>query len=356
MSDLNREDEEQRKNSLNHCWVAYIYPFCFVVPDHKEPLEVTLEEINKNSYDYGKLSSIVGTFPIVIEDIKDYRMVVCYDGALAVPQLKAFALKEQAISYFNQIFCNLLIGGVYCEAIDTRDVVWGQLHIKKFIYPVNIGESVSSQLHGSLRLKLAGPLQTIMLSDPRIIRLSDFDNALKTGAYLTSSIRNLTPEFLIRGTTELRYRNWSAALSNLWITVEQLTEYLWHAKFLNDGSKHPRITIPGRLKTLRGDSRTWSIAVKQEILYQDGLISEETFAKIYPARQARNNLVHNGKNVNSEIAFGVFEGVCKLLESCCEDSVDIRLEHLINRKSIDDHRPRKSSLNDDYFQDWLSLK
>lgn len=354
MSDKNREVEIPRERLLDHAWVAYISPFSFVVPDDEKPLEVTLDEINNNRYDHGKLCRIVARFPVSKDGFEKFRMLVCYDGALAVPRHKTLNLKEQAIEYFSGVLCNLLIGGIYCEAIDTRDIVWGQLHEKQFIWPVAIGQNISSQLHGSLRAKAAGPLQTALLSGPRVIRLSEFEVAFKAGAQVTSKIHNFSPQFLIRGITELHYRNWSAALSNLWICVEQLTDFLWEQRFLGDETKHPKQPIPGRLKTLREDTRTWSIAVKQEVLVQNRLIDEETFAKIYPARQARNYLVHDGKNVNMEIAIGVFEGVCQML-TFCVGTIDLPLGRTITREQLVRDKQPKPTRTDDSFQEWLSL-
>jgi hypothetical protein len=52
-------DKEQKLFS-NHAWVAYISPFQLIVPDGEEPLKVDLNEINSNTYNYGRLCQIVG--------------------------------------------------------------------------------------------------------------------------------------------------------------------------------------------------------------------------------------------------------------------------------------------------------
>jgi hypothetical protein len=136
------------------------------------------------------------------------------------------------------------LGGIICEAIDTRDVVWGKLHGKQHIWPVDYGGSISSQLHAGLRTKYAGPLQTITLSSPTTIHLSKFRDAFNTGSSLTSKFPTFSSKFFIIGVTELRNRNWSSALSNLWSSIEQRTDYLWKYKFLADTSYHPTNDIP----------------------------------------------------------------------------------------------------------------
>jgi hypothetical protein len=354
MTSQNQEVEIPREHLLDHAWVAYISPFSFVVPDDEEPLEVSLDEINNNSYDHGKLCRIVARFPLNEKGLEKFRMAICYDGALAVPRYKSLSQKEHAIRFFSTVLCNLLLGGIYCEAIDARDVVWGQLYKKQLIWPVSLGQSVSSQLHASLRTRKAGPLQTILLSNPRLIRLSEFKNAFKVGAQVTNKIRNFSPQFLIRGVTELQDRNWSAALSNLWICVEQLTDFMWEKKFVKDSTKHPKQPLSGRLKALRGDTRTWSMAVKQEILFQDGLIDEETFTRIYPARQARNQILHNGKDADTNTSIDLFDGVCRMF-AFCVDAVDLPLSRTVARERLIEDKQPKHTMNDDFFSEWLSF-
>lgn len=350
---MQRKDDIPREHLLNHAWVAYISPFSFVIPDEEEPMAVSLEEINTSTYNYGELCRIIEIFPIPLESVEGkFTMLVCYDGALAIPRYGKFALKEDAIEFLSSVLCHLLIGGIYCEAIDARDVVWGQLYEKQLLWPVDIGQSVSSQLHGSLRTKAAGPLQTITLSAPRIIRLSEFREAHHLGEQVTQAIPNLSPKFLIRGVTELKYRNWSSALSNLWICIEQLTDFLWRDKFLGDKSRHPKQAIPGRRKSLREDHRTWPSSVKQEILFQDGFIDEGTFAQIFPARQARNRLVHDGKTVEEDAAFSAYRGLLGMLSHCVSDiHVPLGELGLFDRKN----ESVELALDESYFQDWLLL-
>src|SRR5205085_5173085 len=119
-----------------------------------------------------------------------------------------------------------------------------------------------------LRMRVASSIDSIVLSDPDFISYSQFQKALNCGQVILERIRNLTPSFLIRGVTEIRYKNWSLALSNLWITIEQLTDYLWNNRFLVDHEYNPAEQIAGRAKALREDNRTWSSSVKQEILFQ----------------------------------------------------------------------------------------
>ena len=76
--------------------------------------------------------------------------------------------------------------------------------------------------------------------------------------------------------------------------------------------------IIGRMDQLK-DNRTWTIAVRCELLFQLRMISESLFSDIYLVRKARNHLVHEGKRPNIDV---------------CEKMLGIilRLVSLINTK------------------------
>ena len=57
-----------------------------------------------------------------------------------------------------------------------------------------------------------------------------------------------------------------------------------------------------------------STSVKQEILYQTGIISKEIYSNLYSVRKARNKLVHEGKMVSEEDATDLYNATNKLLQ------------------------------------------
>jgi hypothetical protein len=295
------------------CWVGYLYPFIMIVPDGEEPLAVPLEEINNNSYNHGKLCRIISG--MIIKDLPGLDLLICYDGALALPAVGKYASKEAAVNYFNYLFACVLLGGVKLEAVDTRDIVTGSLHETRSIWPVGFGDSASSLMHAKLRMRLGNSIDNITLSNPNHIFLKDFRNKIEVGAKIFTAIPNLTPTFLIIGFTELKYNNWSTALSNLWITIEQLTDFLWKERVIPQNKKQ-LTAFPTRIKSMKEDSRTWSTTIKHEFLFQNGLITEELFGLIFPARQARNKLVHEGLPINEVIGVNLSKAVLILLEVC----------------------------------------
>lgn len=333
----------------NNAWVTYINPFRLIVPDSEDPLKVDLEEINSNTYNHGQLCRIVTAVDLLGSEA--YKLLVCYDGALAIPQTEQFRKKEDAVNLFNRIVCQLQLAGVMCEAIDQRDVVWGKLHEKRLIWPVELGESASSHLHSKLRMRVASNIDTIVLSRPNHINVSDFLSSLSQGESVLRFIDNLTPTFLARGITEIKYKNWSLALSNLWITVEQLTDYLWRTKFIASSSRHPGSEINGRIKAMKQDNRTWSSSVKQEILFQVGVFDSFVFERLYPARQSRNRLVHDGAEAPEVIVKNLYAAIVRLICICLgKADVPIANLSLVRERAVG----KKLEIQEN-FEDWKDV-
>jgi hypothetical protein len=138
-------------------------------------------------------------------------------------------------------------------------------------------------------------------------------------------------------------------LSNLWISVEQLIDFIWDELFIKNKIFHPKKNIEGRKNTLKDDNRTWSATVKQEILFQNGLLDDEILSRLYPARIARNRLVHDGKAVSENIAVKLFEAM-KMLLSLASGKKDI-----LSQDITEDNweiRSEKTDFDSTYFEDW----
>lgn len=142
--------------------------------------------------------------------------------------------------------------------------------------------------------------------------IDDLSQVFRKGNEMISQIKNLSTFYLIFGVTEMMHKNWSAAVSNLWIVTEQIIDFLWLNFFLTDKQRDPE--IPSRIKSLQQDNRTYSTSVKQEILYQTGIISKEIYSNLYSVRKARNKLVHEGKMVSEEDATDLYNATNKLLQ------------------------------------------
>lgn len=307
------QDDNKWKNSINNpCWVAFIHPMTFVVPNDENPWKVSLDDINNVTYSNGNLIRIVTKFEIEKSSLCG---LICYDGAIAIPKSAEFQTRESAVNYFSLFFAKLLLSNFYVEGIDHKDIVSGNLKDNWCIYPTDLGSSSISQLHSKIRMLEASNMDTIQLDNPRIVRVNELLEKLELGGQILKQIPNLNPKFFVRGLTEFKYKNWDLVLSNLWITIEQLIDFIWNKKFLITQNHHPNAEVPNRKKSMKEDNRTWSASVKQEILYQTKYINEETLNQLSKTRKIRNKLVHEGISVDEQTAKDILAVTETLIKS-----------------------------------------
>jgi hypothetical protein len=334
-------------DSRSLAWVTYMIPFQVIRPDYLPEYGESLEKINTRQYDHGILSKVVTC--IAEPQLDQLSLLVSFDGGLALPVVGPYDSVEKAINRFNQVLCSLLVGGIDVEAIDSRHVVMGSLYKSSHVWPVGDGLSLDAHLHAMLRTQVASAFDAIILNTPKNVLLSEFKTAYEHGSAVLDNIQNLSPTFLLKGHTEFKYNNFSDALTSLWTAVEQLIDYMWQHEFLDDPQKQID-TLPRRNKSLREDSRTWSLAVRQEILWQVGIISKETYKLLFPARQARNSLIHSGKPPSQEIVSGLYEATIQLME------------HAGNKRPLGmrtlpakQFSPLETAASDQSFEDWKEL-
>ncbi|MGM8361359.1 hypothetical protein ACSV4D_05515 [Flavobacterium sp. ARAG 55.4] len=344
---MDNRKKELEDSQNNPCWVAFIHPMTFIVPNDEIPWEVKLEDINNISYSSGNLVRIVTKFNIEKSELCG---LICYDGAVAIPKNIKFQTKESALNYFSLFFAKLLLANFYVEGIDHKDIVNGNLNENWSIWPTDLGNSSISNLHSKIRMLNASNMDTIHLANPRILYVNDLLDKLKLGDEIFKQIPNLNPKFLLRGITEFKYKNWDLVLSNLWISLEQLIDFIWNHNFLANNVNHPNIEVPNRKKSLKEDSRTWSASVKQEILYQKNLIDEDILNRLSKARKIRNKLVHQGINVDEQTAKDILDVTIRLIKII---AIKSNLEDLNFDKS--DIRKVKNSDFQPNFISWKKL-
>jgi hypothetical protein len=201
------------------------------------------------------------------------------------------------------------------------DIVKGNIYESKSIWPVDFGESWNSHIHAELRMKVVGVTDAILLYQPenRMITIENMNKKLEVGNMIVSAIPNLSTFHLLNGITEFKHRSWSSALTFLWVVIEEITDYLWLqniiGKVTGENSKK-------RKETLK-DTRTYTMAVKQEILLQIGVLNEKIYNNIFEIRQVRNKLVHEGKMVPESKATLLYESVKELLVLASGIKIDL---------------------------------
>ncbi|MFR3017997.1 MAG: hypothetical protein ACLTMG_07460 [Oscillospiraceae bacterium] len=142
-------------------WVTYLNPFR-IIKHTNESIKFSLDEINYVTYDSSILCRMIGTIVSIFQGAK-VEYIICGDGAIAISRKNTSFTSNDLLLIYNDFLCKLLIGGIYVEAIDNKDIDIGNLHGKNMLWPVGFGESASSNMHARVRMKLANNMETILL-------------------------------------------------------------------------------------------------------------------------------------------------------------------------------------------------
>jgi hypothetical protein len=290
------------------CLIAYLDPFRIVEHDTLSPWQATLEEVNALRWDYVKLHEIVGGIDVGLE--APYHLVVTRDGALALPPIKSLQVDHATVEFFNRCLASFLIGGVYCEAISSDSLDLGSVIDWKYVRSQGTGRAAPNRFHKQIRYQKASVLEAILLMDARTVRFSDLVTAMKTGLSVLDQITRLRGDLLLKGVTGIARRDWSAGLSNLWIVIEQLVSHIWDEEIIK---KAGATGSPKSRRDQLSDNRTWTVAVKLEMLHQKDYLNADALQELSMARKARNDLAHEGQTPSEASAFAALSGVRRLL-------------------------------------------
>lgn len=292
--------------SYNPAWMAHLRPYTAIHRDATSGLNVTLEQINANTYDGSKLAEVVAILPL--GNKSGMPALVSHDGTVAIPQCEDFPSKADGVRKLNEVLCSLLLGGVHTEVLHADELVIGALHEKTSLF------AYTPSLNSSLRLNWAAPtdrLQPLMF--PRVLMMSEMQEAYRQGQRVVQTISNLSPLFLLSGYTAMVYRNNSDALNNLWITVEQLTEHLWTERY--EKKKH---TFPSRVArchvTVQRAIRNDQIWAKHRQLRLAKIISKDCQRALNQTRTKRNDLAHQGIVPDSQLIERLWSALPELIE------------------------------------------
>lgn len=293
--------------SYNPAWMAHLRPYTAVHRDASSGLNVTLDQVNANSYDGSGLAKVVAILPL--GDESGMPALISYDGAIAIPQCEDFPSKADGVRKLNEVLCSLLLGGIHTEVLHSAELVTGALHDKASLF------AHTPSLNASLRLNwaaLSDRLQPLIY--PRVLMVRDMQNAYRQGQQVVQAISNLSPLFLLGGYTAMVYRNNSDALNNLWITVEQLTEYLWTERY-----KKNQHTFPPRVARCHAKAqqaiRNDQIWAKHRQLRLAKIISKDCHRGLNQARTKRNELAHQGIVPNSQLIELLWRALLELIEA-----------------------------------------
>lgn len=296
--------------SYNPAWMAHLHPYTAVHRDQNSGLNITLDQINANSYDGTKFAEVVSSLPLGTPS--QIPALISYDGGIAIPQCEDFPTRTDGIKKLNEILCNLLLGGVHAEVLHSDDLVVGSLHDQ-----TKLSASAPS-LHTRLRNNWASLTERLVpLVDPRVLMVADVLAAYRQGQQVLLSVGTLSPFFLLNGYTDMVYRNNSDSLNNLWIVVEQLTEHLWIHKYEKNKGAFSNFVTAQHAKVEKNLDR---ISERHKLLKLANIISSGCLNALDKVRRKRNDLVHKGIVPSSETV----EMLWRVLPDLLEESSGVR--------------------------------
>lgn len=329
--------------------VIYLHPFRMIESEALEEWTTSIEQINRRGWDYVKLHEIAGGIDVGLSS--PYHMLVGRDGALALPPIPQLRSDQQAVEFFNRCLASFLLGGIYCTAVSLDHLEFGSIIDWKYIRS-HSEQSGANHFHRLVRMQMAAPIDAIALKNPSTLHFDALQKANKHGFALLKSVPQLSPEFLLKGVSGIARRDWGVALSNLWITVEQLTEALWQRDVLMPvQSDEDRIT--GRVDQLK-DTRTWTAANRHELLHLKNIVSDTALRHLCFARRARNDLSHRGAHPTETAAHSAYSATLALLQAAV-GTVDIPLAslNLSDHSLSDPFKPRESRGLDPQY--WMAI-
>ena len=179
--------------------------------------------------------------------------------------------------------------------------------------------------------------------------------AARAGFTLLKMAPHLSPESFLKGVSGIARRDWGIGLSNLWITIEQLTESLWQRDVLTP-AKSSVAPIAGREGQLK-DTRTWTAANRHELLHLRGIIAEAVLRDLYIARKARNDLSHRGVHPSEDLANSAYRATLALLQSVVGDvAIPLSKVDIADHSLSDPFKPRADrNIDPKYWMEILKL-
>ncbi|MFI8619941.1 hypothetical protein ACIGBN_03095 [Marinomonas sp. NPDC078689] len=206
---------------FNPAWVAFLFPLgTFVWPDDEDLLNYTLDDINMHRCDRRRYKRV--SMSLKIDDDHELPVLISHDGALALALNPQTISADKAVEKINRIKGALFLGGLtQIEATDYKNLEVGSLSIDDDLIESNI-----SSHHNRLRNNELTTSENILLLNPRYINVSTINSSYIEGCGILKIIDNLIPDFIVKGHSALVSWNLSDALSNLWIVVEQIIQFI----------------------------------------------------------------------------------------------------------------------------------
>ncbi len=326
--------------AYNPAWVSFLFKEGTILFDSQNKFEVTLNQINNNTYKGDELAKVIMTLP---NDDKKciLNILITVDGSIMIPLNDIYSTQELAVNKINEIISALFLGGINLNAIHLGDLEQGKL-----LDGGNYGFSYKPSIYNRFRLNGSSISERAMLISPDYINIETIKNAYTIGIDLMKTI-NFNPIFLVQGYHSMQFWKTADALSNLWIVVEQLTDLIWNS--------HVDIKIKNILK-----KTNVNIETKHKVFKEYEIINESTFQTLLQNRRSRNKLLHEGKLPEHSLVEKLWIVLFKMFEIVSDKKLDDLFKLTVNEKTQQIHKFQSNSYNKNInpqninFDDWIS--
>lgn len=330
---------------------ANFQPLRFVIRGEADAWSPTLEQINAREYDYVKLHRLATYVDV---GIAPYSLGICFDGTLLLPALPQYQDRTSALTLFNKTLTELLVGGLYCEAVTPDDLGYGSLSFTSYARTSGSGCGPSASFHQAARTKHIGTLDVISLLKPEIVTTAKLASSLASGRDLLGKLGQIPLEQVLYGTTFYVRKQWAESLIHIWTTTERIVELAWQKHVVLFGGAPSK-----KRRSFLGDHRTWPASTKLEVLYQKSLLPENTLATLDEVRKARNDFAHRGVVPSHETATKALKGCFELASLGASGFQETRLFDglvtLVIGRCNPGLYPKRSAFDKSEVSHWLPL-
>jgi hypothetical protein len=312
----------QPTNQVGPIVLANFNPLRLVVRDESDSWDATLDQVNARTYDYVRLHRLSTFFDV---GIGPFSLGICFDGTLILPATEEFRVAQNAQAVFNRALSDILLGGIYCEAVTPDDIAYGTVTPAGYTRAYGGGEGDIARFHFAARTKHIGNLDAIRLLRPESVSVHDLSSALSRGRRLVEPLGGLPREQVLHAVTYFAKKQWAESLIHSWTTTERIIEDAWKLNVCSQS-----LAPSKKRREFLNDHRTWTSSAKLEVLFQKGLLGSGTYEALDRSRKARNEFAHRGVAPSQRDALTALSGLFELASLCASGYKDGgQFEHVV---------------------------
>jgi hypothetical protein len=198
---------------------------------------------------------------------------------------KKRVFEEDVASDFNLLVCELALTGIVSEPASPVHMAGGRL-VEGHALIVSGGGGRETYEERTLHPLYKLYSQEWVFDEPadeeKLRQACSFERAK-----VLSGISPELPTLVAAAYSSFSRRQLSAALNDSWVVVEQVIDDVWnqYTSGLPEAGRRGRLT----------DTRTYTAAVRTELLYTAGEINSDTYEALNRARKYRNDFIHGAK-------------------------------------------------------------